>query len=69
MRDFFLKTMVRLRHDQEGLTLVEYGIGISLAVGLGTLALTNLGTDIGDSMGAAGALMPDPVAAGGGDGG
>ncbi len=58
MRDYILKTYLRLRHNDEGVTLVEYGIAIALAVGLGTAALTLLGTEIGAAMGAAGTAMP-----------
>ena len=60
MRDLFLKTLVRLRHDERGVTLVEYGVGVALAVAVGTLALTTLGTEIGGAMTAAGNEMPDP---------
>ena len=59
MTEFFLKILVRLKSDEKGLTLVEYGIGIALAVGLGVGALTALGGDIGGAMGAAGTIMPD----------
>lgn len=50
---------LRLRRDEEGVTLVEYGIAIALAVGLGTAALTTLGGEIGAAMGAAGTAMPN----------
>ena len=58
MRDALLKLIIRFRHDDEGVTLVEYGIAIALAITLGTSALALLATDIGTSMGNAGALMP-----------
>lgn len=58
MYDSFLKLMIRLRHDDRGVTLVEYGIAIALAITLGTGALALLATSIGDSMDAAGGLMP-----------
>ena len=58
MRDALLTEWVRFRHCDEGVTLVEYGCAIALAVFLGTLALATLGTDIGDGMTAAGDLMP-----------
>ncbi|MCV6824442.1 MULTISPECIES: Flp family type IVb pilin [Halocynthiibacter] len=54
-----LKTFIRLRHDDEGVTLVEYGIAIALAVTLGVGALTTLGGEIGTAMGAAGTQMPN----------
>ena len=59
MRDMILKTLIRLRHDDEGVTLVEYGIAIALAVGLGTAALTTLAGEISGAMGAAGTAMPN----------
>ncbi|UWQ79797.1 hypothetical protein K3725_01980 [Leisingera sp. S132] len=56
----YLKTMLsKLRGDERGVTLVEYGIAIALAVALGTAALDNLAGDVGDSMDAAGACMPN----------
>lgn len=58
MRDNFLKLLVKLRHDERGVTLVEYGIAIALAVTLGTAALTTLAGQIGDGMTAAGTAMP-----------
>jgi len=59
MRDYLLKEWVRFRHCDEGVTLVEYGIAIALAVGLGTVALTTLAGEISAAMGAAGTAMPD----------
>lgn len=59
MRDMFLKTFIRLRHNDEGVTLVEYGIAIALAVTLGTAALATLGGEIGAAMTAAGTAMPN----------
>ena len=60
MMDIFLKTYCRFKSDEKGVTLVEYGIAIALAVGLGTAALTTLSGEIGAAMGAAGAQMPNP---------
>ncbi len=60
MTSYLTKLFIRLRYDERGVTLVEYGIAIALAVGLGTLALTNLGTEIGNAMTAAGNEMPNP---------
>ncbi len=59
MRDNFLKLLIKLRHDESGVTLVEYGIAIALAVALGTAALTTLAGQIGDGMTAAGTAMPN----------
>ena len=50
----------RFRHDDEGVTLVEYGVAVALAVTVGTLALVALSGDITVAMGVAGALMPNP---------
>ncbi len=59
MRDYLLKEFVRFRHCDEGVTLVEYGIAIALAVGLGTAALTTLAGEITGAMTAAGTVMPN----------
>jgi len=59
MRDWFLKEWIRFRHCEEGVTLVEYGVAVALAVAVGIGALTALGTDITAAMGAAGAAMPN----------
>ena len=58
MKDLVLKAFIRLRHDDAGVTLVEYGIALALAVTLGVGALTTLGGEIGTAMGAAGTAMP-----------
>ena len=58
MRDALLKHLKRFSGCDEGVTLVEYGIAIALAITLGTAALAALATAIGTSMGNAGALMP-----------
>ncbi len=59
MKDMLLKTWIRFRHDDRGVTLVEYGIAIALAVTLGTLALSTLAGEISTGMGAAGTAMPN----------
>lgn len=53
------KLMTRFRKDERGVTLVEYGIGLILAVALGTAALTNLGNEVGFQMDAARDHLPD----------
>ena len=58
MNDYLLKKWIDFRHCDEGVTLVEYGIAIALAITLGTAALAALATSIGTSMGNAGTLMP-----------
>ena len=62
MRDNFLKLLSKFRRDESGVTLVEYGIAIALAVALGTAALTTLGDEIEGGMIAAGNAMPDETA-------
>lgn len=58
MRDVLLKKWIQFRHCDEGVTLVEYGIAIGLAVAVGTAALAALGVQINASLGVAGGLMP-----------
>lgn len=42
MRTKISSLFSRLRRDEEGVTLVEYGIALVLAVGVGTAALSTL---------------------------
>jgi pilus assembly protein Flp/PilA len=53
----FLMTVAHFRRNEEGVTLVEYGIAITLAIVLGVGALSTLATSVGDSMGVAGGSM------------
>ena len=48
MFNALLKTFIRFRHCDEGVTLVEYGVAVALAVSVGVGALTLLGGDITD---------------------
>ena len=48
----------RLIGNERGLTLPEYGIGLALAIGVGTLALGGLADQITGSMIGAGNEMP-----------
>jgi len=57
MKKFFLNNIRRLRNDEEGVTLVEYGIALVLAVSVGTLALSTLATDVKAEMGDASAVL------------
>lgn len=59
MKTKLLETWVRFQTDERGVTLVEYGIAIALAVTLGTAALATLSGEIGAGMTAAGTAMPD----------
>ena len=58
----FITNWRQLKSDEEGVTLVEYGIAIALAVALGTAGLSSLGDEISDGMTAAGAQMPNGAA-------
>lgn len=50
----------RFSRDDRGVTLVEYGIAISLAVGIAVAVLFPvLAVEIGGAMNAAGTQMPD----------
>jgi pilus assembly protein Flp/PilA len=57
MKEFLKKTFARLSKDEEGVTLVEYGIALTLAVVVGTGALTTLGTDVDAEMGEASGIL------------
>lgn len=59
MKEKLIISVDRFLSETLGVTLVEYGIGISLAVIIGTnVLLTILANDIGTAMGNAGAQMP-----------
>lgn len=58
MKKFLVKNILRLRKDEDGVTLVEYGIALTLALVLGTGALTTLAGKVGTSMTDAGDTMP-----------
>lgn len=51
-------TLARFRRCDAGVTLVEYGVAVALAVFVGTGALALLSGDITGAMGAAGNVMP-----------
>lgn len=61
MRDVILKKFIQFRHCDEGVTLVEYGIALILAVTLGTGALIGLATIIGGQMDSACTAMAGVV--------
>ena len=58
MYDKLMTLWIRFRHDDEGVTLVEYGVAVALAVTVGTVALIALSGNITAAMGLAGAAMP-----------
>lgn len=45
-------------HDDEGVTLVEYGIAIALAIAIGAPTMVLLASDISGAMASAGSQMP-----------
>lgn len=47
----------RFSRDDRGVTLVEYGIALVLAITVGTTALVALGGDVSGQMDEAGTLM------------
>lgn len=56
----FLSSKLRsFRRDEEGVTLVEYGIAVILAVVVGTGALIILGGDIEKMLGAASSVLTE----------
>lgn len=53
------KLLSRFRSDERGVTLVEYGIALTLAVLVGTGALGTLGTAVDAEMTAAEGVFSD----------
>lgn len=53
MNNKFKALLARFGRNDEGATLVEYGIALGLAVALGSAALATLATDVGGRMGEA----------------
>ncbi len=53
MRNALVTTFARLRKDEKGVTLVEYGIAILVAVVVGTAGLLIMGNQINANMTAA----------------
>jgi Flp pilus assembly pilin Flp len=65
-KEFFMRIQLsqllrRFARDDRGVTLVEYGIALILAIAVGTTALTNLGTEVSTQMEDAEGLMEAPV--------
>ncbi len=57
MRTTISNLINRFRRDEEGVTLVEYGIAIILAVAVGGTGLTLLAGTINTELGAAGTCI------------
>lgn len=53
MRNALVKTFARLRRDEKGVTLVEYGIALILAVTVGAATLGGLATKVQGKMNSA----------------
>jgi pilus assembly protein Flp/PilA len=53
MRSALVSLFQRFRRDEKGVTLVEYGIALVLAITVGVGALTLLGGEVSDQMGEA----------------
>lgn len=63
MKLFKLKTLRDLKDDEEGVTVVEYGIALAIAVGIGSAIYQTLGEAVFDEM-LAGARIMDSTATG-----
>ena len=59
MPGFITRLLLEISRDERGVTLVEYGIAVTLAILLGAGAFALLATEIGAAMDAAGAKMPN----------
>ena len=55
----YLRSAKEFSTDTRGVTLVEYGIAIALAVLVGSVTLAALGGEIGTALGVAGTAMPN----------
>ena len=58
MYDKLLSLWIRFRHDDEGVTLVEYGVAVAVAVGVGAFAVSTLVPGITAAMAKAVTVMP-----------
>lgn len=58
MYDKLLSVWVRFRHNDEGVTLVEYGVAVAVAVGIGALFAGGIIAEFTSAMTAAGNAMP-----------
>lgn len=57
MKLFKLKTLRDLKNDEEGVTVVEYGIALAIAVGIGATIYTTVGTGVYTEMAGAATIM------------
>ena len=61
MSNLVRKFFVRLRKDESGATLVEYGIALFIAIAVGGTILTGLGTTTGNNFSAANTAAATPT--------
>ncbi len=59
MQEKLFSLWTRFLRCESGVTLVEYGLAVTLAILVGTAAFTFLADDITDAMSAAGSVMVD----------
>ncbi|MGR3321634.1 MAG: Flp family type IVb pilin [Pseudooceanicola sp.] len=62
MRDFIISNLRRIRLNDEGVTLVEYGLAMAVALGVSAASYTLLSGNIGGSMDASANVMPQAQA-------
>ncbi|OWY07184.1 Flp family type IVb pilin [Thioclava sp. IC9] len=58
MKLFKLASLRRLKNDEEGVTVVEYGIALAVALGVAAVAFTPLTTAIVGTLSKAAGIMP-----------
>ncbi|OWY05503.1 hypothetical protein B6V75_05135 [Thioclava sp. F1Mire-8] len=60
MKLFKLASLRRLKNDEEGVTVVEYGIALAIAVGVGATIYGSLGDSVFNQLaGATNIMTPD----------
>ncbi len=57
MRKYMIKIAKSLRRNEDGVTLVEYGIAVTLAVSVGIVLFTQLANDVNNQAGSASAIL------------
>ncbi|WP_211274149.1 Flp family type IVb pilin [Thioclava marina] len=62
MKLFKFKTLRDLKNDEEGVTVVEYGIALAIAVGIGGLIYTTVGTGVYNKLAGAATIMGETPA-------
>lgn len=59
MKLFKLASLRRLKKDEEGVTVVEYGLALAVALGVTGLVAGTLSGEINAALTAAGNIMPN----------